>query len=349
LILQTEADAKIGPPLVLRLKLMAGLDISEKRLPQDGRCNVRVRDQQVDVRISTMPTQHGESVVLRLLNQSTGLRGLDHLGMPTDLLTRFRGLTQRSSGMLLVTGPTGSGKTTTLYGALSEINTFERKIVTVEDPVEYRLGGVTQVQVNEKIELSFARVLRSVLRHDPDVILVGEMRDHETAQIGLRAAITGHLVFSTLHTRDAASTPIRLVDMGVPAYMVATSLHAVVAQRLIRVNCESCAEDYELAPQEQAWLDASGEAVSNNAQFMRGRGCSHCNGTGYQGRRGIYELLEVDAPLADAMNRSDPAGFMQAAQAQLRGRTLRSHALALAAQGRTAIGEVMRVASEVED
>ncbi len=349
LVLQTEADAKIGPPLVLRLKLMAGLDISEKRLPQDGRCNIRARDQQVDVRISTMPTQYGESVVLRLLNQSSGTRGLDRLGMPPDILARVRAIAQRSSGMMLVTGPTGSGKTTTLYSALSEINTVEKKIITVEDPVEYRLAGISQVQVNEKIDLSFGRVLRSVLRHDPDVILVGEMRDQETAQIGLRAALTGHLVFSTLHTRDAASTPLRLIDMGAPAYMVSTSLHAVLAQRLVRVVCESCAEPIEPDAHERAWLQASEESIPSGARFMHGRGCSHCNGTGFRGRNGVYELLEMDATLVEAVNRNDPAGFMAAAQAGMRGRTIRSHALALAAVGRTTVAEVMRVASEVED
>jgi len=349
LILQTEADVKIGPALVQRLKLMAGLDISEKRLPQDGRFHVRVRDQQVDVRMSTMPVAYGESVVLRLLNQSMGPRGLDRLGMPPELLPRVRALSQRASGMILVTGPTGSGKTTTLYAALSEINTVEKKIVTVEDPIEYRLSGVSQVQVSEKIELTFERVLRSVLRHDPDVILVGEIRDHETAQIALRAAITGHLVFSTLHTRDAASTPLRLIDMGAPPYMVATSLQAVLAQRLLRVNCESCAESYEPAAQERAWLEASGETLWSKAAFMRGRGCSHCNGTGYQGRTGIYELLEMDPELVDAANHNDPAGFMRSAHQRLMGKTLRSHALALAGLGRTTVAEVMRVASEVED
>jgi len=348
LVLQTEADAKIAPPLVLRLKLMAGLDISEKRLPQDGRCNVRARGQQIDVRISTMPTQHGESVVLRLLNQSAGARGLDTLGMPPAILGRVRALSHRSSGMILVTGPTGSGKTTTLYSTLAEINTIDKKIITVEDPVEYRLPGVTQVQVNEKIDLTFARVLRSVLRHDPDVILVGEMRDQETVQIGLRAALTGHLVFSTLHTRDAASTPIRLIDMGAPPYMVSTSLHTVLAQRLVRLVCESCAEPHALTSQERAWLEACGESLSDG-NFVRGRGCTHCNGTGYRGRNGVYELLEMDSDLVEAVNRNDPAGFMELARVRMQGCTLRSHALSLAAGGRTTIAEVMRVTSEVED
>ncbi|MGH8708565.1 MAG: GspE/PulE family protein, partial [Burkholderiales bacterium] len=219
---QTQADSKIAPALALRLKLMAGLDISEKRLPQDGRLNIIARDQKVDVRMSTMPTQYGESVVLRLLNRRATRQSLDSLGMPPEMLERFREIIQKTAGMVLVTGPTGSGKTTTLYSALSEVNTPERKIVTVEDPVEYRLAGINQVQVNEKIDLSFARVLRSALRQDPDIILVGEIRDEDTAQIALRAALTGHLVFSTLHTKDAVSTPIRLIDMGAPAYMVAT-------------------------------------------------------------------------------------------------------------------------------
>ena len=244
--LQTEADIRIAPALALRLKLMSELDISEKRLPQDGRFGVRVKQQQIDVRISTMPTQYGESVVMRLLNQSGGMLRLDSIGMPPAMLKQFRAIVQRPNGLVLVTGPTGSGKTTTLYGALSELNTLEKKMITVEDPVEYRLPGVNQVQVNDKIELSFARVLRSALRQDPDVVLVGEMRDQETAQIGMRAALTGHLVLSTLHTNDAVSTPIRLLDMGVPRYMVATSLQAVLAQRLVRVICESCSEPVAL-------------------------------------------------------------------------------------------------------
>ncbi|MCC6658433.1 MAG: Flp pilus assembly complex ATPase component TadA, partial [Rhodocyclaceae bacterium] len=251
---QTEADMKIATALVLRLKLMSGLDISEKRLPQDGRFNVKVKNIAIDVRISTMPTQHGESVVMRLLNQGAGMLRLEHLGMPPPILERLRQAVHRSSGMVLVTGPTGSGKTTTLYAALAEINTTEKKIITVEDPVEYRLPGINQVQVNDKIDLSFERVLRSALRQDPDVILVGEMRDQTTAEIGLRAAMTGHMVLSTLHTNDAASTPIRLLDMGVPRYMVAMSLHIVIAQRLLRTLCERCARPRRLTPQEHEWL-----------------------------------------------------------------------------------------------
>lgn len=347
--LQTEADNKIAPSLVLRLKLMAGLDISEKRLPQDGRFNIRVRDQAVDVRISTMPTQHGESVVMRLLGQSGGFLSLDKLGMPPDMLKRFREIIQRSSGMVLVTGPTGSGKTSTLYAALSEINTVDQKIITVEDPVEYRLPGINQVQVNEKIDLSFSRVLRATLRQDPDVILVGEMRDGETAQIGMRAAMTGHLVLSTLHTRDTAGTLFRLVDMGVPKYMVASSVQVVLAQRLIRRICESCGEPYAPSPQEAEWLEHAGLPRKDWGTPLRGRGCSHCNGTGYRGRMGVYEMLEMNHVLVDAAAHHDSTHFMQAAREYMKGRTLIDQALMQMKLGRTSVAEVMSVSSQRED
>src|SRR5687767_14365816 len=246
--------------------------------------------------MSTMPCQYGETVVLRLLNRRATLQSLDRLGMPADIEQRFGEIIRRTAGMVLVTGPTGSGKTTTLYAALSELNTTDRKIITVEDPVEYRLAGITQVQVNEKIDLTFARVLRSTLRQDPDVVLIGEIRDEETAQIGLRAALTGHLVLSTVHTKDAASTPLRLIDMGVPSYMVATSVHAVLAQRLVRLICESCAESAVPEPHEARWLEAIGAKVTPQ-QFRRGRGCSHCNGIGFTGRTGVYEMLEMTPEL----------------------------------------------------
>jgi MSHA biogenesis protein MshE len=347
--LQTEADSKIGPSIALRLKLMSGLDISEKRLPQDGRFNMRVRDQAIDVRISTMPTQYGESVVMRLLNQSGSFLALDKLGMPPDMLKRFREIIQRSSGMVLVTGPTGSGKTTTLYAALSEINTVDQKIITVEDPVEYRLPGINQVQVNEKIELTFSRVLRSALRQDPDIILVGEMRDAETAQIGMRAAMTGHLVFSTLHTRDTAGTLFRLVDMGAPKYMVASSVQAVVAQRLLRRVCESCGEAHVPSPQEAEWLQAEGIARNDWGTLQHGRGCSHCNGTGYHGRMGVYEMLEMGQELVEAAAHEDNTVFMHAAREHLKGKTLLDAALREMKLGRTSVAEVMRISNQVED
>jgi MSHA biogenesis protein MshE len=346
---QTEVDTRIGPAVVLRLKLMGGLDISEKRHPQDGRFNVRVRDQQVDVRLSTMPVQYGESVVMRLLNRKSSVLSLDHLGMPPAMLKRYRELAQRSNGMILVTGPTGSGKTTTLYATLSEINSTEKKVITVEDPVEYRLAGVNQVQVNEKIELTFSVVLRSALRQDPDIILVGEMRDEETAQIGLRAALTGHLVLSTLHTKDAATTPIRLIDMGAPYYMVATSIHAVLAQRLVRLNCESCVQPAPPEAAELAWLASQYGAEPDAARFKRGTGCSHCNGTGLLGRTGIYEMLEITPAMTQALNRGQNNEFVDLAHKALERRSLRHQALDLALAGRAPVSEVVRMASELGD
>ena len=349
LVMQTTADIRIAPALVLRLKLMASLDISEKRLPQDGRFAVVVREQPIDVRMSTMPTQHGESVVMRLLNKRTGLIGLDHLGMPPDFLAHYREIAHRESGMLLVTGPTGSGKTTTVYATLAELNTVEKKVITVEDPVEYRLRGINQVQVNEKIELTFSRVLRSALRQDPDIILVGEMRDEETVQIGMRAALTGHLVLSTLHTRDAISTPIRLLDMGAPHFMVATSLQAVLAQRLVRVNCESCAAPVEPTGNEVGWLeDEAGEAW-REWRLLRGRGCPRCNGTGYLGRLGVYEMLEMTPELVRATHAQDETRFSEVARAQLAGKTLRAAATRLVMEGRTSLAEAMRVSSHVDE
>jgi MSHA biogenesis protein MshE len=347
--LQTEADSKIAGAVVLRLKLMSGLDISEKRLPQDGRFAIKVGANHIDVRISSMPTQWGESVVMRLLSQASGVLGLDRIGMQPDLLAKLREVIHRPSGMVLVTGPTGSGKTTTLYAALGELNTTERKIVTVEDPVEYRLRGINQVQVNEKIELSFERVLRSALRQDPDVILVGEMRDQPTVETGLRASITGHMVFSTLHTNDAVSTPVRLLDMGAPRYMVALSLQLVIAQRLVRVICESCITEHEALPHEREWLRVELQDGTNGVQCKRGKGCSHCNGSGYMGRTGVYEMLEMTRPVVEAANRDDIQNFIHVARRQMAGRTLRRHAAELAAAGRTTVEEAMRISNQFVD
>jgi MSHA biogenesis protein MshE len=249
---------------------------------------------------------------------------------------------------VLVSGPTGSGKTTTLYAALAEIDAEQQKIITVEDPIEYRLAGLTQVQVNDKIELSFARVLRATLRQDPDVILVGEIRDPETAEIGLRAAITGHLVLSSLHTRDATSVPFRLLDMGVPPFMVASSLQAMVAQRLVRKTCENCAEPHPPTPQEAGWLTAVAGEGGAGTRTLRGRGCSACNGTGYTGRLGVYEMLEMDSELAQAATRVDPAGFTAIARERLRGKTLAHRAYDLVSAGRTSVAEAMRTAGDLE-
>ena len=345
---QTEADLRIASALALRLKLMAGLDIAERRLPQDGRFNVKVRSANIDVRISTMPTQYGESIVMRLLNQNEGLLRLDQLGMPEEIKARLRQVVRRPSGMVLVTGPTGSGKTTTLYALLSEINSVERKIITVEDPVEYRLPGINQVQVHEKIDLTFERVLRAALRQDPDVILVGEMRDQGTVETGLRAAMTGHIVLSTLHTNDAVSTPIRLLDMGAPRYMVAMSLNLVLAQRLVRLVCESCAEPYRPTPQELEWLRQEAGFEPADHGLVQGRGCSHCSGTGYLGRTGVYEMLEMTRPVVEALSREDASVFAEAARRQMAGRSLRRHAMQLVLQKRTTVAEAMRVSSLME-
>ncbi len=347
--IQTEADAKVSPAVALRLKLMSGLDISEKRLPQDGRFNIKVRGNPVDVRISTLPTQYGESVVMRLLNQDTGLLGLDMVGMPTRVLERFRHALKRPSGMVLVTGPTGSGKTTTLYAALNELNSSEKKIITVEDPVEYRLPGLNQVQVHEKIDLSFTRVLRTVLRQDPDIVLIGEMRDQETSEIGMRAAMTGHLVLSTLHTNDAVSTPIRLLDMGVPRYMVALSVNMVLAQRLVRVICNNCSEAYKPTPGEHEWLRYElGDQIDAHA-YRRGRGCVHCGNTGYLGRSGVYEFLDMSEEVVQALNHEDLGEFMTVARAQMAGETLRHDAVRLVVTGRTTIAEAMRISNQYEE
>jgi len=347
--IQTEADAKVSSAVALRLKLMSGLDISEKRLPQDGRFHIKVRANPVDVRISTLPTQYGESVVMRLLAQNTGLLELDRIGMPERVLERLRHALKRPSGMVLVTGPTGSGKTTTLYAALNELNSPEKKVITVEDPVEYRLGGLNQVQVHEKIDLSFSRVLRTVLRQDPDIVLIGEMRDQETAEIGMRAAMTGHLVLSTLHTNDAVSTPIRLLDMGVPRYMVALSVHMVIAQRLVRIICTNCRETYSLTPNEHEWLRYElGNGIEDHT-YHHGRGCTHCANTGYQGRSGVYEFLEMSDTVVEAINHEDPGEFMRVARQQMGGETLRRDAVRLVLAGRTTVSEAMRVSNQFEE
>ena len=338
-------EKRIASALVQRLKLMASLDISEKRLPQDGRFSLRVLDRNIDVRMSTMPVQYGESVVMRLLDQTEGVRELEALGMPRRLLERFRSIVQRPHGMVIVTGPTGSGKTTSLYAALRELNKAETKIITVE----YCLPSINQVQVHTEIGLTFARILRSTLRQDPDVILVGEMRDEETVEIGLRAAMTGHLVLSTLHTNDAVSSVNRLLDMGAPGFLLASSLHVVLAQRLIRRVCKSCVADYELTARERAWLAANhGEGAVEQA-YKKGAGCHHCNNTGFLGRIGVYELLEIDDSLSLALAREDSAGFQEQAPKTKGFIRLDQVALAYARQHVTAIEEVMRVSAEVAD
>ncbi|QCO87223.1 GspE/PulE family protein [Vibrio neocaledonicus] len=333
-------EVNIASALVLRLKLMAHLDISEKRLPQDGRFNIKVRGQSIDIRMSTLPTQYGESVVMRLLNQSAGLRPLEESGLPPDLLARLRRQLARSHGMILVTGPTGSGKTTTLYGALSELNEPGKKIITAEDPVEYRLPRITQVQVNSKIDLTFSRVLRTFLRQDPDIILVGEMRDQETVEIGLRAALTGHLVLSTLHTNDAVDSALRMIDMGAPGYLVASAVRAVVAQRLVRRVCPDCKTEDHLDESRQQWL-AGRFPNQVSTIFYKGAGCQNCNLTGYRGRIGVFEMLELEQEMMDKLRANDAVGFAQAARRSENYKPLLASAMELALQGTVSLDEVM--------
>ncbi|MEM0910962.1 MAG: ATPase, T2SS/T4P/T4SS family [Pseudomonadota bacterium] len=341
-------EANIASALVLRLKLMSGLDISEKRLPQDGRTQVTIKHHVIDVRISTMPLQHGESVVMRLLDQSQGVLTLEQTGMPSDLLHRFRGLIKRPHGMILVTGPTGSGKTTTLYGALNELNLPENKIITVEDPVEYRLPRINQVQVNNKIDLTFASILRTTLRQDPDILMVGEMRDKETVEIGLRGALTGHLVLSTLHTNDAVSSAIRLIDMGAPGYLVASSLKCVIAQRLVRRVCANCSETAHPEDDHRIWL-ASIEKELSQHEFKKGRGCQRCNFTGYRGRVGVFELLEITEPLMNALKAGDNIAFAESVKSDPNFKSLAHAAFEYAKQGVTSLDEVMRLVEMVSD
>ncbi|WP_287816223.1 type II/IV secretion system protein [Idiomarina sp.] len=341
-------ETNIANALVLRLKLMAGLDISERRLPQDGRFNMKIRKHSIDVRVSTMPVQYGESCVLRLLDQSAGLLSLEQTGMPDSILKRVRNLIKRPHGMLLVTGPTGSGKTTTLYGALSELNTEGKKVITVEDPVEYRLPRISQVQVNSKIGLDFSRVLRTTLRQDPDIIMVGEMRDHETVEIGLRGSITGHLVLSTLHTNDAITSAMRLIDMGAPPYLVAAALCGILAQRLVRRVCDKCTEDYQPDEPESQWLEHLKEG-SSQYSFKRGAGCQSCNHTGYRGRIGVFELLEMNTPMMDALRDGNTREFAAAAKAHPGYQSMATVALDYARQGVTSVDEVLFLAESVED
>ncbi|EPS4453633.1 GspE/PulE family protein [Vibrio parahaemolyticus] len=333
-------EVNIASALVLRLKLMAHLDISEKRLPQDGRFNIKVRGQSIDIRMSTLPTQYGESVVMRLLNQSSGLRPLEESGLPPELLARLRRQLSRPHGMILVTGPTGSGKTTTLYGALSELNEPGKKIITAEDPVEYRLPRITQVQINSKIDLTFSRVLRTFLRQDPDIILIGEMRDQETVEIGLRAALTGHLVLSTLHTNDAVDSALRMIDMGAPGYLVASAVRAVVAQRLVRRVCPDCKTQDHLDESRQQWL-AGRFPNQVGVTFHKGAGCQNCNLTGYRGRIGVFEMLELEHEMMDKLRANDAVGFAQAARRSENYKPLLASAMELALQGAVSLDEVM--------
>jgi len=346
---QVMKERRIASALVLRLKLLAGLDISEKRLPQDGRFSLKVRNKSIDVRLSTMPLENGESVVMRLLDQSGGVANLNDVGMPDDMLELFRKMIHMPHGLILVTGPTGSGKTTTLYGALQELNVAGKKIITVEDPVEYRLSRINQVQIQPKIDLTFARVLRAALRQDPDILLVGEIRDQETAEIALRAAMTGHMVLSTLHTNDAVSSAMRLVDMGAEGFLAATALRAVVAQRLVRRLCDNCCVPDEPKIKDLEWIKTILGEEAEGMQLKRAVGCHRCNNSGYRGRVGVFEILVINDQLADALRRSDSSDFVKIARKTPGYQPLVVSALRDAAKGITSLEEVLRVAEQIDE
>ncbi|HPQ81231.1 MAG TPA: type II secretion system ATPase GspE [bacterium] len=331
--------------IISRVKIMSQLNIAEKRMPQDGRIRIKIAGKDIDIRVSTIPTAHGESVVMRLLDASKVLLDLDTLGFSRKNLDTFKKLLEHHNGIILVTGPTGSGKTTTLYSALSRLNTNEVKIITVEDPVEYQLHGVNQMQVNPKIDLTFASGLRAFLRQDPDIIMVGEIRDHETAEIAIQASLTGHLVLSTPHTNDAPSSITRLIDMGVEPFLVASSVLGIAAQRLLRTVCHDCARKYT---PEEAEIEQIGLTLADlkGKQIFRPVGCPNCMETGYAGRAGIHEILMVsDAVRAELMKGSDASTIKKVAIAEGM-KTLREDAAAKVVTGATTIAEVLRVTQE---
>ncbi len=329
--------------IVSRLKILSKLDIAEKRVPQDGRIKIRIGDHEIDVRVSVIPMLYGEAVVLRLLDRSSVLLGLDRLGMSSRDLKVTRMILERPHGIILVTGPTGSGKTTTLYAGLSQINDIQRKIITIEDPIEYQLHGINQIQVSRKAGLTFASGLRSILRHDPDVVLVGEIRDVETAEIAIQASLTGHLVFSTLHTNDAPTALTRLVDMGIEPYLVASSLEAVVAQRLVRMICPECKE--ELAEQEVAPLRRRfGDRLP--AKLYKGQGCRNCQGTGYRGRMGIFEMMVVTDEIRSLILDNASPRALRTESAKQGMTSLRDDGFRHLQAGRTTVEEILRVTKD---
>jgi general secretion pathway protein E len=333
--------AHLMPAVVSRLKIMAELDIAERRVPQDGRIRLRLQDRPVDVRVSTLPTLRGESVVLRLLDKERGGRvALQGLGMADETLAAFAQAVSRPHGIVLATGPTGSGKTTSLYAAVDHIRTGREKILTVEDPVEYELEGVPQVQINERVGVTFPTALRALLRQDPDVLLVGEIRDEETAEIATHAALTGHLVLSTLHTNDAPSALTRLFDLGVAPYLVSSTVEAVLAQRLVRTNCQECGTESTATVSELEWIGAAPTSVQ---RVVRGRGCAACRGTGYRGRTGIYELLLMNDELRGELHQHRDAGRLRQEAVRKGMRTLRMDGLRLVQEGVTTPEEILRV------
>jgi general secretion pathway protein E len=331
--------------VISRLKIMAKLDIAERRLPQDGRIRLRIMGKDVDFRVSTLPANYGESVVLRVLDKESTTFDLSRFGMPEGILSNFDRIIHYPYGMVLVTGPTGSGKTTTLYATLSRLNSVEKKIITVEDPIEYQIDGINQVQVKPQIGLSFANGLRSIVRQDPDIILVGEIRDPETAEIAIQSALTGHLVFSTLHTNDAPGAVARLFEMGIEPYLLSSSLLAVMAQRLVRVNCDECVVAVPLAEEEfnLLGLDAESWPWRADLRVSRGKRCKACNSTGYRGRTGIYEFMPVDDELRDMISQRTPTSTLRRKARDKGLKTLREAGWGKVLNGITTLDEVLRV------
>lgn len=334
-------NRNVLPLVVSRIKVMAGMDIAERRMPQDGRSSVRLGNREIDIRVSTVPTSYGERCVLRLLDKSTGLFSLAELGMWEDDLKVFDSLLDRSHGVIFVTGPTGSGKSTTLYAALNRMNAVEKNIITIEDPIEYQLGGISQMQVAARKGMTFVTALRHVLRQDPDVIMVGEVRDEETARMAIQSSLTGHLVFSTLHTNDSAGAISRLLDLGVEPYLVSSSLISVLAQRLVRRICPECKERYE--PSEHELRELGIGADRAGGQFYVGAGCGKCFNTGYKGRTGIYELMMIDEEIREMIHVRQTAGAIKEKAIEKGLQTLRMDGARKVVAGATTIAEVLRV------
>ena len=340
-------NRNVLPLIISRIKVMAGMDIAERRLPQDGRCSVRLGQREVDLRISTVPTSYGERSVLRLLDKSTGLFGLDELGLWEDDLRKLDTLLHRSHGVIFVTGPTGSGKSTTLYACLNRINSSEKNVITIEDPIEYQLEGISQIQVASKKGMTFATSLRHVLRQDPDVIMVGEVRDIETARMAIQSSLTGHLVFSTLHTNDSAGAITRLLDLGLEPYLVSSSLIAVIAQRLVRKVCPDCKKEYEPTPHELRELGLGDvqalNSAKSNGKFFVGTGCDRCFQTGYRGRTGIYEMMLINEQTQELIYKRKTAGTIKKLALESGMQTLRMDGARKVLARITSISEVLRV------
>ena len=342
---QEAPPKKLQAAIISRVKIMAGLNIAERRLPQDGRIRLRIHGRKIDIRVSNVPTLFGESVVMRLLDQSSIFRDLYSIGFLDDMLERFEKLIKKPHGIILVTGPTGSGKTTTLYAALDKINSPDKKIITIEDPVEYRMQGINQIQVNPKIGLTFANGLRHIVRQDPDIILIGEIRDLETAEIAIQSALTGHLVFSTLHTNDAPSAITRLIDMGVENYLVASTVEGIMAQRLVRLICPYC--KYKYRPDSNILkLFNYDETIEGPIYLYRGKGCKECNNTGYYGRTAIFELMLIDDEIREMIVGKISSNKIRHAARRKGMRTLREDGWQKVKMGLTTVDEVIRVTQE---